>query len=91
MGDEMSNAGMAYTVAPLAVLDSEVKAIPMPDVPASIREHAYGVLDTMGEAYGYRSEVWWTVGECGPEFETLVARRVMRDGRLVVQFGKEED
>lgn len=83
-----SFVGMAYADdSPLTLRDQDVKRVHMFDVPTTLRDHACSVLG------GMSGGVWWTigefryVGEC--DYDTAVARRVMRDGRMAIEYGVE--
>lgn len=83
-----SFAGMAHTDGmPLRVDDRDVTPAHMLEIPVPLRDHAVSFLDTA------EAGQWWTVGEFryagDTEYDTAVARRVMRDGRLAVQYGVE--
>jgi hypothetical protein len=80
--------GMAYPEDfPSTVPGGYVTRAHMFDVPGVLRERAVHVLGTR------EGGVWWTVGEfryAGEDFSQAVARRVMRDGRMVVEYGLED-
>lgn len=83
-----SFTGMAHTdAAPLMTREQDVKRVGMFDVPAPLREHAHVVLTDLSGG------VWWTVGEFRyageSDYDTAVARRVMRSGRMTVEYGVE--
>lgn len=72
---------------PITSPDGYVKRVHMFDIPAPLREHAhYALNDLSGDG-------WWTVGEFRYEgegcYDTAVARRVMRGGHVVVEYGIE--
>lgn len=83
-------AGMVFPdVAPLAVTDDHVSRVHMFDVPSPLRVHACTFLD--GQAADGQ---WWTVGEFryeGEDYGTAFARRVLRDGRVTVDYGIEAE
>lgn len=66
-----------------------VKRVHMFDVPSTLRAHACTFLDTQAA-----DETWWTVGEfryagACEDYQTAYARRVIRDGRVQVDYGIE--
>lgn len=73
---------------PVMADDRDVRRVHMLDVPTPLRQHAY---ESLGDMSG---DQWWTVGEFRytdePEYDTAVARRVMRNGRMAVEFGVED-
>lgn len=80
--------GMVYPdMQPLAARDQDVRRVSLFDIPTTLRQHAYGMVDAweVGE--------WYSVGEFryagGDGFETAVARRCLRNGRLGVEYGIE--
>lgn len=80
--------GMAYPdTHPLTVPDRYVRPVGLFEVPPLLREHAYAAL---GDLSGGQ---WWTVGEFRYQgegcYDTAVARRVLREGRMAVEFGVE--
>jgi hypothetical protein len=85
-----SFAGMVYPdVAPLTVGDRWVTRAHVMDIPATLREHACTFLDRQAA-----DGAWWTVGEFryyGGDYVTAVARRVLRAGRVAVEYGIEGD
>lgn len=94
MTDTIARSGKAFAgmvvpdTHPLTVPDRYVSRVHMFDIPASLREHAaYSLNDLSGDQ-------WWTVGEfryAGEDYDTAVARRVLRDGRVVVEYGIESE
>ena len=86
-------AGMVYTDSDPCRVSAErpdyVERVHMFDVPSTLRAYACTFLD--GEA---ADGVWWTVGEfryAGEDYITAFARRVIRDGRVTVDYGIERD
>lgn len=81
--------GLAYLdTHPLTVPDRYVTRVHMFDVPAVLRDHACTSLDALS------GDEWWTVGEFryqGEDFDTAVARRVLREGCMAVEFGIESE
>lgn len=71
----------------LSVPVNYVERVHMFDIPTSLREHAHCSLNDLS------GDEWWTVGEFryedGADYETAVARRVMRSGRVTVEYGIE--
>lgn len=72
---------------PLTVEAAHVRPVHLSFVPAPLREHAaYALNDLSGGQ-------WWTVGEFRyrgeGEYDTAVARRVLRDGCMAVEYGLE--
>lgn len=74
---------------PVTVADKWVKRVHVFDIPVTLREHAHNVLSDLS------GDEWWTVGELRysgqPEYDTAVARRVLRNGRMAVEFGIESE
>jgi len=72
---------------PLTVPDRFVRPVSLFEVPPLLRDYAYQALGDMSGGQ------WWTVGEFryqGEEWhDTAVARRVLREGRMTVEFGTE--
>lgn len=72
---------------PVTVRDRYVTRVHMFDIPTSLRNHAYQTLDALSGGE------WWTVGEflyTGEScYDVAVARRVMREGRMVIEYGVE--
>ncbi len=72
---------------PMRVRDVSVERVHMFDVPAGLRAHAASIID------GLPVGEWHTLGAFMDDGETLhdtaVVRRVMRDGRLVMEYGIE--
>lgn len=87
-------AGMVHTdINPLQVVSTghpdPIDQVHMFDVPTTLRMHACTFLD--GQA---ADGTWWTVGEfryAGEDYITAFARRVLRDGRVTVDYGIERD
>ena len=85
-------AGMVYPdTAPIQFPAGAdyVRAVPITLVPEPIRMSAYAFLDQ--QAADGR---WWAVGEfrySGGDYVTAAARRVLRNGRVAVEFGVERD
>lgn len=82
-------SGMAFPdTHPSTVDNTYVRRTHMLDIPALLRVHAYGAL---GDLSG---DEWWTIGEFryeGEDYDTAVARRILRNGRMAVEFGIERD
>lgn len=81
-------AGMVYPdMQPLTARNEDVRRVHMFDIPAPLREHACSVLDAR------EGGVWFSVGEFRYEgradHDTAVARRVLRNGRMAVEYGVE--
>lgn len=79
--------GMVYPdTHPLTVDSTYVRQVGMFHIPAALRQHAY---ESLGDLSG---DEWWTVGEfryAGQDYDTAVARRILRDGRMTMEFGIE--
>lgn len=82
-------AGMVFPdTHPVTVPDRYVRQVHMFDIPAGLREHAAYSLNSLSGGE------WWTVGEFryeGEDFDTAVARRVLRGSRMVVEYGVESE
>lgn len=81
--------GMVFPDAhPIVMPDEYAKRVHMFDIPASLREHACTVLDTLSGG------VWWSIGEFryagDMDFTTATARRVLVNGRMAVQYAIED-
>lgn len=86
-------AGMVYTDSDPCRVSAErpdyVRRVHMFDVPSTLRAYACTFLDREAA-----DGTWWTIGEfryAGEDYITAFARRVVRDGRVTVDYGVEAD